>query len=63
MMARSWLARLDDIQARLGEDQTQFLANPGGSDGMTEAVLRRDRAALLANIAAARREYTRRLTR
>lgn len=63
MMARSWLARLDDIQARLGEDQTQFLANPGSSDGMTEAVIRRDRAALLANIAAARREYTRRLTR
>lgn len=55
-MARVWLARLADLEARLAEDRIPYLLEPIGLD-MTEAVIRRDRSALLREIASARAKY------
>ncbi len=57
-MARSWIARLEDLEARLAPDQIPILSQPAGSDGVAEAVLQRDRDALIADIRKAREAYT-----
>jgi hypothetical protein len=57
-MARSWIARLEDLEARLAPDQVPILSQPAGSDGVAEAVLQRDRDALIADIRKAREAYT-----
>ncbi len=58
--ARAWLARLDELEARLGEDQiSRWAAFPGRGDGIDAEVVRANRAALRAAIAAARRALAR----
>jgi hypothetical protein len=57
LLARTWLARLDDLEGRLAEDQLKYLAQ-SGSDGVTEAILRRDRAALIEQIKSARMKFS-----
>ena len=56
-MARVWIARLDDLEARLAETQIPHLAR-AGSDGVSEAVLRAERAALVESISTARKEFS-----
>ncbi len=56
-LARTWVARLDDLEARFAENQVPFLAQ-AGSDGVSEAVLRRDRAELIEGIRSARMKFT-----
>ena len=58
-LARTWVARLDDLEARLAENQISYLAQVG-SDGVSEAVLRRDRAALSESIKSARMRFSNR---
>ncbi len=55
-MARIWLARLADFEARLAEDKVQYMLSPSGPE-TTEAVIRRDRTALLREIEVARAKY------
>ena len=55
-MARIWLARLADFKARLAEDKVQYLLSGSGPE-TTEAVIRRDRTALLREIEVARAKY------
>jgi hypothetical protein len=58
-LARKWLARLEDLEMRLAEDQIQYLADPPNqSDGVDAENLRRNRTALLQAIQAAKRYFT-----
>ena len=60
-MARKWLARLEDLEMRLAEEQIQYLAAqapPGSHDGVDAEHLRRNRAALLQAIQAAKKYFT-----
>jgi hypothetical protein len=56
-LAKMWMARLDDLEVRLAENQIPYVAQ-AGSDGVSEAVLRRERAALIESIAAARKKFS-----
>jgi hypothetical protein len=57
--ARKWLARLDELEARFGEDRISELAGfPGRGDGIGETELRANREAVLRSIEAARRYYS-----
>jgi hypothetical protein len=56
-MARVWVTRLDDLEARPAEGQLRYLARPDASDGVDEAVLRRDRAGLIEGIRSARKAF------
>jgi len=49
VLARTWLARLENLEMRLAEDQLQYLAEPppGFSDGVDPDYLRENRPALL----------------
>jgi hypothetical protein len=59
LMARLWISRLDDLKARLGENQLQYLAMPSlTSDDMDDAGLRKNRAGLLQSIESARQNYS-----
>jgi len=57
-VARKWLARLDDLEMRLEEDQIEHLAAPPGSlDGVDAEHLRKNRAALLQAIQSAKKYF------
>jgi hypothetical protein len=59
VLARKWLAKLDYMQARLGEDQiSQLAAPPGASDGVDLETLRKNREALLQAIQRAKEYFT-----
>ena len=54
----AWLARLDELQARLGDERIHELAGfPGRGDGIDKVTLRANRTALLAAVEAARDHY------
>jgi hypothetical protein len=55
-MARVWLARLADLEARLAEDKMPQLLSACCTE-MSEQVIHRDRPALLREIASARTRY------
>lgn len=55
-LARAWLARLEDLEARLAEDQAELIARMPGSDVDADR-LRRNRSALLDRIRAARKYF------
>ena len=57
-LARKWLARLEDLETRLAEDQIQYLAAPPENDGVDAEHLRRNRVALLQAIQAAKKYFT-----
>jgi len=58
-LARKWLARLEDMEMPLAEDQIQYLAAPvKGADGVDAEHLRRNRVALLQAIQAAKKYFT-----
>jgi hypothetical protein len=58
-LARRWLARLDDLEMRLAEDQIDHLAgHTGSSDDVGEEDLHHNRAALLQAIHSARKYFT-----
>ncbi len=59
-MARQWLAKLKDIEMRLGEDQIQYLAKTPRGDGVDEADIRAGRADLLKAIDSARTHFSNR---
>ena len=59
-MARVWVTRLDDLEARLAEGQLRYLARPDASDGVDESVLRRDRSGLIEGIRSARKAFVNR---
>ena len=59
-VARRWLARLDDLEARIGEDRIDEVEVWAGfpySDGVSLEHVRRNRPALLDAIASARQHY------
>jgi len=57
-VARIWLARLDELERRLGEDSMKTWARfPGRGDGVDLRTARANRSALLHAIEAARRQY------
>jgi len=57
-VARIWLARLDELERRLGEDWMKTWARfPGRGDGVDLRTARANRSALLHAIEAARRQY------
>ena len=60
-LARAWLARLEDLETRLGEDQLESLAEwPSPyQDGVDEDAIRKNRPALLKAIQSAREHYKR----
>jgi hypothetical protein len=61
-LTRAWIARLEDLEARLAEDRLGDLASwPEASDGVELETLRAGRAALLEAIAESRRLYRDRL--
>jgi hypothetical protein len=54
----AWLTRLDELEARFGEERLAEMAGfPGRGDGISEKDLRANRAALLEAITAARERY------
>ncbi len=58
-VARIWLARLDELERRLGEDRMRTWAQfPGRGDGISLRTARANRLALLQAIEAARRHYS-----
>ena len=59
-MARQWLAKLKDIEMRLGEDQIQYLGKAPRGDGVEEADIRAGRAGLLKAIESARTHFSNR---
>ena len=59
-MARQWLAKLKDIEMRLGEDQIQYLAKTPRGDGVDEVDIRAGRADLLKAIDSARTHFSNR---
>jgi hypothetical protein len=58
-LARAWLARLEDLEQRLADDQIQYMAEPppGFIDGVETDHLRKNRQALLQNIQVARKYF------
>jgi hypothetical protein len=58
VLARKWLAKLEDLEARLQEDQIQYLARPAANDGVDADTLRKNRAALLQGIQSAKDYFT-----
>lgn len=58
VLARKWLAKLQDLEARLEEDQIEHLPSPpNASDGVSADYLRKNRAALLQAIDAAKKYF------
>jgi hypothetical protein len=58
VLARKWLAKLENLEARLAEDQIQQVAAPPGtSDGVELEPLRKNREALLQAIQGAKRYF------
>jgi hypothetical protein len=62
VLARKWLARLEDLEMRLAEDQLQYRVAPAPphhiDDGVDAEYLRKNRAALLQAIQAAKKYFT-----
>ena len=62
-LARTWLARLEDLESRLAEDQIENLADPGWvtgtSDIVEEDLLHKNRSALIEEIQKAKDYFTR----
>ena len=56
---QTWIARLDDLKARLSDDRLEGLVR-GGPDGVNLEVLQKNRQSLLEAIERARRQYLRR---
>jgi hypothetical protein len=57
-LARKWLGKLEDLEARLQEDQIQYLAAPPVNDGVDADSIRKNRSALLQAIQAAKKYFT-----
>ena len=63
-LARTWLARLQDLESRLAEDQIEILAKKLErccGDIVEEGLLRKNRTALLEEIRKAKEYFTRRI--
>lgn len=58
VLARKWLAKLEDLEARLQEDQIQYLGRPPANDGVDAEYIRKNRAALLQAIQSAKEYFT-----
>jgi len=58
VLARKWLAKLEDLEARLQEDQIQYLGRPAVNDGVDADTIRKNRAALLQAIQNAKQYFT-----
>ena len=56
-LARAWIARLQELEMRLAEDKIQYLAQGPGDDVPDVEYLRKNRSALLAAIANARKHF------
>jgi hypothetical protein len=56
LLARKWLAKLDNLEARLGDDQIQQVAS-AGNDGVDLETLRKNREALLKGIQGAKQYF------
>jgi len=57
VFARKWLAKLEDLEARLQEDQIEHLGRPAENDGVTADYIRKNRAALLQGIQDAKQYF------
>src|SRR5262249_24274877 len=59
-LALGWLARLENLEARLAEDQLQYLAEPppGFSDGVGPDYLRKNRRVLIQVIQTSKRYFS-----
>ena len=56
-LARAWIARLQELEMRLEEDKIQYLAEGPGDDVPDVEYLRKNRSALVAAIAGARKHF------
>ncbi len=56
VLARAWIARLEDLEMRLTEDNLQYLAE-GSSDGVDLEYLRKNRLSLLTAIQTAKKHF------
>jgi hypothetical protein len=57
-LARYWLALLDDLEARLSDDEIKFLATKPSGDGVSVDYLKKNRSQLRETIHAARKYFT-----
>ena len=58
LVAHKWLAKLQDLEARLQEDQVQHLARPAAPDGVDADTIRKNRPALLQAIQNAKQYFS-----
>jgi hypothetical protein len=56
-LARKWIAKLENLETRLGDDQIQQVASPG-NDGVDLETLRKNREALLKAIQGAKQYFS-----